>query len=59
MGVHTATAPSAYLQGPAVPIDERVKLHRLFERNENAYPEHMAVIHEGIVTYRNIVYVPI
>lgn len=45
MGVYTLT--SSALQGPSVPINEGVKLHRLFERNENAYPEHLAIIHGG------------
>lgn len=39
-------APSV-LWGPSVSIDEDVKLHRLFERNEKSYPEYAAVVHEG------------
>lgn len=35
------------LLGPSVPIHDDVKLHRLFERNANSYPGHMAVVHEG------------
>lgn len=44
------------LQGPSIPIDEEVELHRLFERNKNSYPDNMAIIHEGTLeyTYNNI-----
>lgn len=52
MGVHPATTSA--LLGPSVPINENVKLHRLFERNESAYPEHMAVINEGIHVIKNV-----
>jgi len=45
MGVYPAT--SSTLQGPSVPINNDIQLHRLFERNESAYPEHMAVMHGG------------
>lgn len=46
MDVYPATSA---LRGPSVPIDSDCdQLHRLFERNENAYPECTAVIHEGI-----------
>lgn len=35
------------LQGPSVRIRDDVRLHRLFERNANSYPGHVAVVHEG------------
>ncbi|KAL5233037.1 hypothetical protein ACI65C_000447 [Semiaphis heraclei] len=43
MGVYPATTST--LQGPSVMINNDIQLHRLFERNESAYPEHMAVMH--------------
>lgn len=45
MGVYPATTST--LQGPSVMINNDIQLHRLFERNESAYPEHMAVMHGG------------
>jgi len=45
MGVYSETTST--LQGPSVMINNDVQLHRLFERNESAYPEHMAVMHGG------------
>lgn len=54
MGVRPAMMSA--LQGPSVRINENVKLHRLFERNEIEYPEHMAVIHGGtyIILYKSV-----
>lgn len=46
MGVYPTA--SSILQGPSVPINNDIQLHRLFERNEKVYPEHMAVMHEGM-----------
>lgn len=46
MGVYTLA--SSALQGPSVPINDNIKLHRLFERNENAYPDCMAIINGGM-----------
>ncbi|VVC31519.1 AMP-binding, conserved site,AMP-dependent synthetase/ligase,Phosphopantetheine binding ACP domain [Cinara cedri] len=43
MDVYPATS---VLRGPFYTINGDVKLHRLFERNENAYPDSTAVIHE-------------
>ncbi|XP_026808972.1 uncharacterized protein LOC113551127 [Rhopalosiphum maidis] len=43
MGVYSVA--SSILQGPSVPINNDIQLHRLFERNEKVYPEHMAVMH--------------
>lgn len=39
------------LMGPSAPTNENVKLHRLFEQNEQAYSDNLAIIHEG--TYKN------
>lgn len=36
------------LQGPSVPVNKKVRLHRLFEQNEKNYGDHLAVIYEGI-----------
>jgi len=52
MGVYPAT--SSTLQGPSVPINNDVQLHRLFERNESAYPENMAVMHGGTYLHGNV-----
>lgn len=46
MGVYTLA--SSALQGPSVPINDNIKLHRLFERNENVYPDSMAIISGGM-----------
>ncbi|XP_025206776.1 uncharacterized protein LOC112602747 [Melanaphis sacchari] len=46
MGVYPEA--SSILQGPSVPIKNDIQLHRLFERNENFYPEHMAIMHEEL-----------
>jgi len=54
MGVYPAT--SSTLQGPSVSISNDIQLHRLFERNESAYPEHMALMHVGMNIFLNIFY---
>ncbi|XP_050536385.1 gramicidin S synthase 2 isoform X2 [Daktulosphaira vitifoliae] len=37
---------TSVLQGPSVPVNKKIKLHRLFEKNEKNYEDHLAVIYE-------------
>ncbi|XP_050436014.1 uncharacterized protein LOC126842859 isoform X2 [Adelges cooleyi] len=39
---------TSILQGPSVPIGKNIKLHKLFEKNENIYGDQMAVIYEEL-----------